>query len=112
VIARFIFISTNNFARQWGSNLNIRLIKRCFGHLTEDVFLKLCKSLYRPKLEYAIQASRPRLQKDINLLEKVQRRAKKLIYSLRNKSYEDRLKALKLTTLEIRRTRVDLIEVF
>jgi ribonuclease P/MRP protein subunit RPP40 len=42
----------------------------------------------------------------------VQRRATKLIYSLMNKSYDERLKALKLTTLEIRWTRGDLIEVF
>jgi hypothetical protein len=55
---------------------------------------------------------RPNLQKDINFLEKVMRRAIKLIYSLRNKSNEDSLKALKLTTLEIRWTRRDLIEVF
>ena len=41
----------------------------------------------------------------------MQRRATKLIHSLKNKSYEQRLKALKLTTLEIRRTRGDLIEV-
>jgi ribonuclease P/MRP protein subunit RPP40 len=68
------------------------LIKRCFGHLSEDVLLKSYKSLVRPKLEYAIQAWRPHLQKD--------------------KSYEDRLKALKLKTLEIRRTRDDLLEVF
>jgi hypothetical protein len=59
-----------------------------------------------------IQAWRPHLQKDINFLEKVQRRTTKLIYSLRNKSYKDRLKALKLTTFEIRQTRGDLIEVF
>jgi ribonuclease P/MRP protein subunit RPP40 len=76
------------------------------------VFLKLYKSLVRPKLQYAIQAWRPHLQKEINLLEKVQRRATRLIYSLRNKSYEDRLKALKLTTLKTRRIRGDLIEVF
>jgi ribonuclease P/MRP protein subunit RPP40 len=93
-------------------NRTLGLIKRCLGHLMEDMFLKLYKSLVRPKLECAIQAWRRHLQNDINLLEKVQRRATKLIYSLRNKSYEDRLKALKLTTLEIRQTRGDLIEVF
>jgi ribonuclease P/MRP protein subunit RPP40 len=38
------------------ANRTLGLIKRCFGHLTEDVFLKLYKSLVRPKLEYAIQA--------------------------------------------------------
>jgi ribonuclease P/MRP protein subunit RPP40 len=94
------------------ANRTLGLIKRCFGHLTEDVFLKLYKSLVRPKLEYAVQAWRPHLQKDINLLEKVQRRATKLIYSLRINPMMRRLKALKLTTLEIRRTRGDLIEVF
>jgi hypothetical protein len=45
-------------------------------------------------------------------MEKVQRRATNLIYSLRDKSYDERLKALKLTTLEIRWTRGNLIEVF
>jgi ribonuclease P/MRP protein subunit RPP40 len=54
------------------ANRTLGLIKRCFGHLMEDVFLKLYKSLVRPQLEYAVQAWRPHLQKDINLLEKVQ----------------------------------------
>jgi ribonuclease P/MRP protein subunit RPP40 len=56
--------------------------------------------VYRPGIW--VQAWRPHLLKYINLLEKVQRRATKLIYSLRDKSYDERLKAFKLTTLEIR----------
>jgi ribonuclease P/MRP protein subunit RPP40 len=76
----------------------------------EDVFLKLHESLVGPKVENAIQAWRPHLQRYMNLLEKEKRRAIKLIYSLRNKSNEDRLKALKLTTLEIRRTRGDILD--
>ena len=46
------------------------------------------------------------------LLKKVQRRATKLIKKIENKSYEERLKYLILTTLETRRIRNDLIETF
>ena len=51
-------------------------------------------------------------QKDIDLIEGVQRRATKLISDLKDKSYENRLRILNLTTLETRRLRGDLIEVF
>ena len=70
------------------------------------------KSLVRPRLEYCIQAWCPHLRKDIDLLEKVQRRATRLIYSLHDLPNCDRLKRLKLTTLVTRRVRGDLIEVF
>ena len=45
-------------------------------------------------------------------IEKVRRRAIKLVPSLRNKSYTDRLKLLKLSSLEERRSRGDLIQYF
>ena len=63
-------------------------------------------------MENCIQAWSPHLQKDIQCLESVQRAATKLILSLRNLSYEQRLQALRLTSLYDRRTRVDLIETF
>ena len=63
-------------------------------------------------MEYSIQAWRPHFRKDIDLLGGVQRRANKLISDLKDKSYEDRLRCLNLTTLETRRIRGDLIEVF
>ena len=53
------------------------------------ILLKLHQSLVRPKLEYCVQAWRPYLQKDIDLLNK-----------------------FGLTTLETRRLRGDLIEVY
>ena len=83
-----------------------------FNYLDADIILLLYKSLVRPHLEYCVQAWRPDLQRDIDLIERVQRRATKLIPNLKNKSYEDRLKHLDLTTLETRRLRGNLIEVF
>ena len=46
------------------------------------------------------------------MLEKIQRRATKLIPGLRDLSYEERLKECGLTTLETRRLRGDQVEVF
>jgi len=46
------------------------------------------------------------------LIEGVQRRATKLITSLKDKTYEERLRLLNLQTLETRSVRGDLIEVF
>ena len=78
----------------------------------KNVIIKLYKALVRPKLEYCVQAWRPFLQKDINKIENVQRRATKMIFDCRKNSYEDRLKITGLTTLEQRRDRGDMLEVF
>ncbi len=52
------------------------------------------------------------LQKDIAKLERVQRRATKMIPSLRNKTYEERLSTLNRLSLEKRRLRGKPIECF
>ena len=60
----------------------------------KDVILQLYKSLVRPHLEYGVQAWRPRFQKDIDLIERVQRRATELILDLKDKSYQSAVSAL------------------
>ena len=77
----------------------------------KELIIPLYKTIVRPHLEYCIQAWRPYRQKDINILEGVQKRVTKMIPKLRNISYEMRLKECGLTTLETRRLR-DQIEVF
>ena len=70
------------------------------------------QAIVRPLLEYCIQTLRPFHKKDIDTLERIQRRATKMIPELRDLSYEERLKECGLTTLETRRFRGDQIEVF
>ena len=72
------------------ANMILGLIKRTFCVRDEETILQLYKSVVRPHLDYSVQAWRPHLQKDIDLIEGVQRRATKSIFSLKHKSYEDR----------------------
>ncbi len=66
-------------------------------------------SIARPHLEYAVQFWSPHHAKDTAKLEAVQRRATKMIPSLRNKSLTRRLVRLNLFSLEKRRLRGKLI---
>ena len=94
------------------ANRTLGLIKRTFTSRSKDVIVRLYKSLVRPHLEYCMSVWRPHYRKDIDLLEGVQRRALKLISGFNVLSYEERLSAVHLTSLETRRIRGDLIEVY
>ena len=54
----------------------------------------------------------PYTKKDIELIENVQRRATKEVPSLKQLSYTDRLKKLKMSLLKYHRLRGDMIETF
>ena len=94
------------------ANSILGMIKRTFSYFSKESLLTLYKSYVRPHLEFCVQAWSPFLKKDIIILEKVQRRATKLLAGITNLSYEERLRILQLTTLEDRRLRGDLIEMY
>jgi len=88
------------------------LVKRTIKHRNMDMMTQLYKSLVRPHLEYCSPAWSPHYVKDKALLEKVQHRFTRLFPDPRTMEYEARLEALRLWSLEERRNRADLIEVF
>ena len=76
------------------------------------MIIPLYKAIVRPHLKYGLQAWNPHPRKDVDMLEKIQRRATKLIPEPRDLTYEELLKECGLTILETRRSRRDQIEVF
>ena len=93
-------------------NQVLGMIRRNITYKEKSFIVPLYKAIVRPHLEYCILAWNPHLRKDIDMLEKIQRRATKLIPGLSDLRYEERLKECGLTTLETRRLRGDQIEVF
>ena len=94
------------------ANSILALIRRSFINISKQVFLQLYKALIRPHLEYANQIWYPNLKKHKTSIENVQRRATRLVGSLRGLSFEERLRELKLPTTEYRRQRGRMIEIF
>ena len=90
----------------------VGLIKRTFSNRSTTNIKLLHKSLVRPLLEYGSVIWSPHLKKDQVEIEKVQHRMTKLVPELSNLPYHERLKKLKLTTLEYRRKRSDIIQIF
>lgn len=94
------------------ANKVLGLLRNTFNSRDLVLWKKLYTSLVRPHLEYAAPVWNPHKEKHIELIEKVQRRATKIPVGLAGIPYEERLKAWGLTSLEERRIRGDLIQIY
>jgi len=73
-----------------GANSILGIIKRNFRYLSQECFVMLYKALVRSQLEYANAVWNPHKKGDIYVLEGVQRRATKLINSIKYLTNENR----------------------
>ena len=86
-------------------NQILGLVRRTITYKEKHLIVSLYKAIVIPNLEYCIQAWRPYRKKDIDKLERIQRRATKMIPELRDLSYESRLLQCGLTTLRDKETK-------
>ena len=94
------------------ANRVLGFIARNSRYKNKELILPLYKSLVRPHLEHVVQFWPPNLRRDIVKIEKIQRRATKMIPEIRNHSYHQRIQDLDLISLVQRRLRGQLIELF
>ena len=88
------------------------LIRATFTCLDKVTMPRLFTTMVRPHLEYGNVIWHPRFRRDSTEIEKVQRRATKLIQEIRHLPYDKRLRTLELPSLQHRRRRGDMIQTY
>ena len=80
----------------------IGIIKRTFSYLNRCGFIQLYKALVRPHLEYGNIIWFPHLKRQSSTIEKVQRRATRLLFEPRSLNCEERMRHVCLPSLKYR----------
>ena len=94
------------------ANATLGMITKAFHYRPRHTLIPLYKTFVRPRLEYASSAWSPWLEKDKVALERVQKRAMRMVTDLGPGTYNEKLKQAGLTSLKERRRRRDLIETY
>jgi hypothetical protein len=98
-------------ASQKANNM-LGILKRTFINRNPLLWKNLYTTYIRPNMEYAITVWNPSCKKDIQTLEKIQRRSTRVAHCLKDLNYEERCAHLNLQKLTERRIRGDMIQKF
>ena len=93
------------------ANRALGVLLRCLSYRDKCHYIRLYKMYVRCHLETAVQAWSPWTKQDIDNIEAVQKRAIRACQGIEG-SYEEKLKAVRLTTLVDRRIRGDMLETY
>ena len=105
------------FRRQAGVAISkasqmLAVVRRSFANIDHVTLPLLFKSMVRPYLEYCNTIWGPFNKTDQKQVERVQRRATKMVESIRHLPYPERLRHLGLPSLSYRHRRGDMITVY
>ncbi len=89
----------------------LRNVRTAFTYMDKDMMRKILTTMIRPKLEYTMVVWSPHKKKHIRKFERIQRIAMKLLLKLKGLQYEERLREMKLMTLEERREVTSLLSI-
>ena len=94
------------------ANRALGRMRKTFKYFNIKLFKTLYPAFVRTHLEFASAVWNSMSRKDINKLEGIQKRATKMVIELRGLEYEERLRVLGMTSLETRRKRGDLLQIY